>query len=100
MIHDRILANLFKKQADNNYKKLWVFHKYLKKTVKTTLTEDDKVVLKKTFDVSDTYLTDAITKVQYENSDEAKAKNKEYFMEQTFARGIQPKTFSRYMQND
>ena len=100
MIHDKILKNLFAKQEDNGYKKLWVFHAYLKKTFKTALTNEDKIVLKNLFEISETYLNDAVTKVQNENSDEAKAQRKEYFMEQTFSRGIQSKTFNRLLQKD
>lgn len=100
MIHEKKLKNLFDKQEEKEYKKVWVLHQYLKKTVQTPLSDEDKVMLLNLFNVSERYLNDAIDKVQSENSEEAKASRKEYFMEQTFSRGIQAKEFARQMEKD
>ena len=96
MIHEKKLENLFDKQEEKGYKKVWVLHQYLNKNIKTELSEVDRDFLKNLFNVSENYLNDAIKKAESENSDEAKAQRKQYFMEQTFSRGINSKEFDRH----
>ena len=94
------MNNLFVKQVDKGYKRMWVLHSYLKKTKDVTLTSADRLDLITTFGISDTYLTQAIDKSKEGISDESKELRQKYFMEQTFARGIEVKSFDRHMRDD
>ena len=99
MLKTRMLNNLFAKQIEKGYKPLWVLHNYLKKTKAVELTYPDKRELMTKFDVGSSLLDDAIIKSKAGMSDESKALRQKYFLEQTFAKGVESKSFNRHVIN-
>ena len=95
-----MLNNLFIKQVEKGYKPLWVLHNYLKKTKDVELTYPDKRELMTKFDVGSSLLDDAIIKSKAGMSEETKALQQKYFMEHTFAKGVEAKSFVRHIRNE
>ena len=64
MINKQFLDNLFKKQAEKDYKYMWVLHSYLGITKANVLSISDRQYLMDKFKICESFLDKAIVRSQ------------------------------------